>query len=619
VLVVEPDHVDARLECAAERRDRGEFDEARGIINAILAERPDHVPARLQLVQLHRRMGDRDLALHVIEGVLADAPEHVQAMLEAATEYWRLGRPSKAEDLVERALARAPSHLGALLQATDYAVAAEDFERAHALAQRCIAAHPRRVWPYLQAARACVELADEAKAQALLDRAETLCGKQPELVATRIQIARQARDWPTAMAAYAVPRETVQSSFFLWTERFLVALAKGDHALAEQALEEAPATSTKDAARLRLFRAQLREAQRNYAEAVVLYGEALELDPEDGWGHSEMARACLLSLDLDAASQHLRRSVELDEATHVLRGQSLNVSQHHLGQIIDEFAFDREVLEGLRAIRLRPIADQIEPLAELVRRYPENTAPAVILAVALRQAGCMPSGTGDEAVATIPKRIAQYWDSAEPPRDIARMMQSWRRQNPAHIHEIFDDAAAKAFIMQRFPIDVVRAYQRARHPAQRADIFRLAYLSAEGGFYADADDNCLCPLDSFVGPGTTLFLSQENYGTIGNNFMGAVPGHPVIERALALVTEAMNRGDADLLWLSTGPGLLTRAFAHVFVGLVPDAGDWLRHAIVREFSDLQRDVACHCPARYKRTDRHWSRRSQQRSVAAARG
>lgn len=613
VLQVEPGHVDARLECAAEWRDRGAFAEARQIIDELLAERPGQVAVQIQLAQWHRRRGERHLALQVIEQVLAREPNHVAALLEAATEYWRLGRTDEAEDLVERALARDPTNLGALLQAADYAMAAEDFERAQAMAQRGLAAHPHRVWPYLQSARALVELGEAGEAQAVLARAERSCGNQPEIAATRIQLARHARDWPAARAASAVPAAMVRSSFFLWTEQILVALGTGDHAGAEAALGRAPATSTKDIARLHLFRAQLLEAQRRYDEAVASYREALDLDPEDGWGHGEMARACLLSLDLDAAARHLRLSVELDAATHRLRGQSLNISQHHLGQILDEFAFDREVLAELRAIRTRPQRDQIEPLSELVRRYPENTAPAVMLAIALRRAGLMPSLAG-EGASPVPRRITQYWDGAEPPPDIARLMQSWRSCNPEYAYEIFSDAAARAFIMRRFPIDVVRAYLRARHPAQRADIFRLAYLGAEGGFYADADDRCLRPLDDFVPAGATLLLSQENYGTIGNNFIGATPGHPVVLRALALVTEAMNRGDADLLWLSTGPGLLTRAYAHAFAGLMPEAAEWRPHAVVREFADLQRDVACHCPARYKRTDRHWSRRPPMRSA-----
>ena len=61
--------------------------------------------------------------------------------------------------------------------------------------------------------------------------------------------------------------------------------------------------------------------------------------------------------------------------------------------------------------------------------------------------------------------------------------------------------SAKSFITAHFPIDVVRAFARARHPAQRADIFRLAWLAAEGGFYVDADDRCLGSIDALAPAG----------------------------------------------------------------------------------------------------------------------
>jgi len=65
---------------------------------------------------------------------------------------------------------------------------------------------------------------------------------------------------------------------------------------------------------------------------------------------------------------------------------------------------------------------------------------------------------------------------------------------------------------------------------------------------------------------------------------------------------AVNRGDSDILWLRTGPGLLSRAFARCFV-----AGADLRGTMVLERHELRRHVAPHVPAAYKRTARHWVR------------
>jgi hypothetical protein len=56
---------------------------------------------------------------------------------------------------------------------------------------------------------------------------------------------------------------------------------------------------------------------------------------------------------------------------------------------------------------------------------------------------------------------------------------------------------------------------------------------------------------------------------LGNNFIAATAAHPVITRAVELAAAAMNRDDKDLVWLSTGPGLFTRAFAQVWAESKP--------------------------------------------------
>jgi mannosyltransferase OCH1-like enzyme len=186
-------------------------------------------------------------------------------------------------------------------------------------------------------------------------------------------------------------------------------------------------------------------------------------------------------------------------------------------------------------------------------------------------------------------------------------MTSWQQMNPQCRWKCFNDAEARRFLRQVFPLPVLQAYIRARHPAQKADIFRFAYLTACGGIYADADDRCDAPLSSFVRSDATLVLHQDNFATIGNNFIAVTAEHPVLQRALSLAIAAVNRGDQDLIWLSTGPGLLTRAFCLEWA-IGPRPG-WLPHAQIMSLGELQRVIGIHCPAQYKATDKHWSRAS----------
>jgi hypothetical protein len=45
----------------------------------------------------------------------------------------------------------------------------------------------------------------------------------------------------------------------------------------------------------------------------------------------------------------------------------------------------------------------------------------------------------------------------------------------------------------------------------------------------------------------SLILYQDDYQSIGNNFIAVAPGHPVIAAALNQAVQALNRGDNDLL------------------------------------------------------------------------
>ena len=149
----------------------------------------------------------------------------------------------------------------------------------------------------------------------------------------------------------------------------------------------------------------------------------------------------------------------------------------------------------------------------------------------------------------------------------------------------------------------------------KADLFRLAWLFGEGGVYADADDRCLRPLAAFVPAHADFVLYQEEYGTLGNNFIAVAPFHPVIGLALGLAVTAINRGDDDLLWLATGPGLMTRAVAHTLATSCLLPREWLARTAVLQRHELAQGVAVHCAAAYKNTRRYWGRAVFAKPVA----
>ena len=225
-------------------------------------------------------------------------------------------------------------------------------------------------------------------------------------------------------------------------------------------------------------------------------------------------------------------------------------------------------------------------------------------AIVLRQDGAFPSlPTAVDRESVIPKQIGQYWDH-DPPDDVIELMSGWKRLNPQYDWVYFDEATAREFLRLNFSQHCVRAFEAAREPAQKADLFRLAWLVQNGGVHVDADDACLAPLNSFIPPTASLVAYQEDYGSIANNFIGSVARHPVFTKALEFAVQSLIRGDRELLWLSTGPGLLTRAF--ICEWATSEKHEWFHSNHIFAWSDIQSKIGLHCPVRYKSTERHWS-------------
>lgn len=203
----------------------------------------------------------------------------------------------------------------------------------------------------------------------------------------------------------------------------------------------------------------------------------------------------------------------------------------------------------------------------------------------------------------IPATLLMYWQgpASEP---AALCHDAWAAELPSHRIALFDRAKARAWLAERMP-EALPQFDAAPGPAVEADIFRLAYLSEEGGVWVDIDERPTAPMAAWLGGETALCLAQERwYGTLGNAFIGAVPKHPVITRALASVLALPElKGGVDT-WVDTGPGLMTRT-----------AGRWLWERIratgtvdgfrILSPRDYCRRVAGTLPFPHKFTDAHW--------------
>jgi inositol phosphorylceramide mannosyltransferase catalytic subunit len=153
----------------------------------------------------------------------------------------------------------------------------------------------------------------------------------------------------------------------------------------------------------------------------------------------------------------------------------------------------------------------------------------------------------------IPHVFHQIWLGPDPfPKEFRDYQRSWLRHNPGwELHLWTEDD---------LPGDLrrVEAYERLRQPAERSDILRLELLHRQGGIYLDADFECLRP----IGPaleGVDFFCAYLKPDRVNNAIIGSIPGHPLLERAIAEVRPRDSYGPVDKE--GTGPFFLNRLVA----------------------------------------------------------
>ena len=575
-----PDDASIGLEFARALASAERPAEARRLLASLNARDPALRGGWLALAELER---DHDPAAARAAYARALALREEAPVLVAAARI--AADDAAAEALFGRACALAPDDPQILLAAAEHAWQRDATEAAIALLRHAIAVRPDAAAPRARLAHALAETGALEEGLALLG---------DDTRPARVALLALAGDWPAALAAAAGPAD----DFSLGYQRAAVLLALGAWDRFDAEVAAAPATTAHQRADVLRLAGEAAEARWDHAGAQSLLDQATALNPRDAWAHTLAARMRLMRFDVAGARASLGIAAGLGAEAARRRGQATHVSQSHLGQLLDEFRLDAGLLAELAGIAGLPAEVRIALLGPLVRDNPGHTPAAMALLLALRQSGGI--GGAGPACAAIPRRIMQYWDEASPPDDVARLMQGWAALHPGFAHVVYDDAAARDWLARYAAPEVGLAYRRAREPAARCDIFRLAVLQAEGGIYADADDRCVAPFDL---DGVGFLGYQEEYATLGNNILACVPGHPVIGLALGWAVAAVNRGDSDILWLRTGPGLLTRAFATCIVRETPLPG----RQVMLERHELRRHVAAHSPAAYKRTPRHWVR------------
>ena len=239
-----------------------------------------------------------------------------------------------------------------------------------------------------------------------------------------------------------------------------------------------------------------------------------------------------------------------------------------------------------------------------------------------------------------PKRIVQFWNDLDRlPGDVKDCLESWRKVEEQGFELVlFDERKAGEFIHRKLGPRYKNAYDKCYHPAMQSDFFRLCFILVEGGCYVDADDvyhghaiqhlfndgrlkiQPLCydmsthgmvPPSAFTKPGT----NDPNWiFYFNNNPLIAGRAHPIIERALAGATLALERDIADELpdiQSTTGPGNLTKTIFDT----ATKNGETRKTLVV--LCDWENIATSRWPLSYRNDERNWrlsDRREYRRSM-----
>jgi tetratricopeptide (TPR) repeat protein len=557
-----------------------------------------------------RTAGDETAALGIALEMAALQPGDAGIAAELARQYRLTGDPAAARRVIRDALAQNPIDLGTLTEAGEQASAADDRAAALAFYQRVLVLSPEHLSHHLRVARLLHDLDRLDEAEAVLHAAEARFGRAPDILLERTRLLREAGALQQALEMARQAQAEHPAHFALWFDRFHLELRLSAVSAVQACLDLAMPQTALEAGQVLCARARLAQRMGEPDQAAAHFTASLVLYPQHPTALNELFDLHLRALDLDGAAAVQARHAALEAGNRLMRGSTANASQSHLGQLLNDFLIDRAAIRELAAVRpLRP-EEQVPRFLALIRRRPDHIPAALALLVALRDGGRFgrprASNGADGIRPVMPRRITQFWDAEAPPGDMRAISRSWVEHNPGHRHVLFNDRTARSYLEQQFPPAVAAAYRRSRDPTAKADLLRLAVLYHWGGVWADMDDRCHAPVSDVVPAWARACFWQERSGFLCNNFMAAMPGHPILRRALTTAVTAINRGDRDKVWMLTGPGLLSRAFAVEMAQAGDGWSSWLDHIHVLDEFEVYPYLAFHCRTSHKRLGQHWT-------------
>lgn len=586
-------------------RELGRFEEANQILTQALQANPDYFEALAESGQLAHRERKFEKALTFFQRAKALRPDHIGMRAAVAQELRELGRIDESIACIgELPEPYDPSIAPLLHQRAQIAIFQDDSEQAQHFYEASILTDPHYSQAYISLVGELQRLGLFDEARSVIERAcKTLADPSPFHIRS-VSLAYQCGEYERVENEAAPLLAKHPKSNELWMTLIRAHIRTGEYKKAKDALDEMPSQLLQDRLNILEGKAQLAWAQHEMEAAINHAKEwlKLSLDPSSALRFLAMMHLC----NGDTASS--KKYLEALKKIHAAHG-SESIRKHAgkglLNSMLREFRVNPFADRAITAALQLPLHERLMALGQVLVDEPGSIAAAMTMLITLRRLGLIggPPINQGTTPSRIPRHIIQFWDS-DPPPDILELMQTWKTQCTGFTHEIFNEHTAESFIRNEGQTDVLMAFKAATQPAMKADLFRLSYLYACGGIYADADDKCRHSLEPWLTNGLDLLLLQEDLGSIGNNFLAVAPKHPLILVALNTVTQNILQNQGGGAWWSSGPAIMTTTFCMTHIdelsqARIPDGV----HVI--DYNHIAKRISMHVPRAYKRSDKHW--------------
>lgn len=586
------------------------LEDALSLMQKNVKQWPDSIRVKMLAARILQKTLDLNTATQLYQEILCKAPHTINAQLQLAKIFSETHRQPQAIALLKKLYTIGNHHLPLLMALGKLTSADEDWEEAYhwyTLAYKRYSHFPTVYGPL---ANALYHLGNiEAAMQLLAEVIEQF----PDAPSLPLQLASLKLRFGLPDDSYTILESACQRfpSYIPIHLRFLRLCIKfGQFDQVRTLLQRIETDNSGSLKQIALIQGSIALCQLHGKVAAVHFRTAISISPTGPHEYQMLAHALLLSGDIEQAYTQL--SIATDTLTHKCPPR-LNIIpiKSHVAVLVNQMRLNPPMLEQLRQSLILPIAERLKQLANIISYEPNYLGAYIYLAKDLRVQGIfekiqhvLPANRA--GYPTIPKQVIQFWDDPQPPPAIEHMGHSWQKKNPDYGYIRFSQKMAIRFLKAHYGPKVVQAFRYCEHPATQSDLFRLAYLYKMGGFYADADDRCRASLDALVDTHAQFIVYQEPYASIGNNFIGCVPKHPIIKTALETAVENLLSYTTEGPWLTTGPGIMTIAVCQELLPYLKeeDYHQWPRLIILTR-EELGNYVWPHNDLPYKHSEKSW--------------